>query len=390
MKQLSTIRFPLWCSFLIFCPFGSSIHFLVSPNLVESAGPHRSFSWNAYSSGTESFYQRGLLKLVGQPRLAPKDQIQFVDISQGHGAKPGDDEFPRSFYLEVPFRMLGENAGMVIFAETPVSHTIRVKHHSHQAQTVKGHLVKEVEFAHFSEIGTVDLQGNGDDLVFIVMEDGGTGFHQKWLVLLNPQISEIVEVELGFSHDVTEPITDFSPSQNFYKPEFRTERLFLEELKFGYGFLSEDEVKAQQSNPAFAYYYWKQDNGDISNGPMRIRRYKGGKQSDEVEGDLEIGQLVYHAQFKAGVVAYDQQTDEHYVLFHPDDMYHWPSVLERMGSYLLIGTYGEGLAVVNLETFHLQRIVLGGDNESVQRIDILGRNTIRINDSLVLDLDEHL
>ena len=316
-----------------------------------------------------------------------KDHIQFIDLSEERIDNSSKESSQPFFYLELPYRIAGQNAGVVVFEETTLSKTIRVKRLG--TQTKLGELVKVFEFARFSEIGTVEVREEGSDFVFIVMEDGGTGYHQIWLHLLNPQSLEIVEVELGFSHYATEPITDYFPSQNFYLPENRAERLFLEQVKFDYGYVSEEEVKAQPKNPAYAYYYWKKDNGEIQDAPMHIRRYKGKPNyiSELVVGEKD-GSIEYLVQFKAGVIAYDQQEDEHYVLFHPDDMYNWPSRLKKVGPYLVVGTHGEGLAIVNLDTFHLKRIDLGVDYRDVHRITLLESNKVRINDTLVIDLTD--
>lgn len=147
----------------------------------------------------------------------------------------------------------------------------------------------------------------------------------------------------------------------------------LEKIKYEYGYLGEEEVTGQSNNPRFAYYFWKKDNGTIVDGKMIIRRYKGEDLTvSSISSQLRDGSLVYTEYFKAGVIAYDERRDEHFVLFHPE----YPHItdLKKIGPYLLIGTDGEGLAIINVETFHLKRY---REYESISKLEVLG-SKIRI------------
>jgi len=119
---------------------------------------------------------------------------------------------------------------------------------------------------------------------------------------------------------------------------------------------------------------------------MKIRRYKGKYQCiPSITDELKEGSLLYTAYFKAGVVAYDEVSDEHFILFHPDDMYSWPTVLKKTDPYLLISTRGEGLAIVNTQTFHLKKYRFLPPNDVISDLEVLD-SRIRINDSKEIDL----
>ncbi len=360
--------------------------FLLPIISAESTVLSSTFSHPVYSTDRESLRVVSPVTVIRTSEKSLKDRIQGFDLEAGRLPRNPNDESQHNFYLEVPFRHYGKPAGVIIFEATSSLKTIRVKRLPKDSGAGKETLVRNSDFAYFNEIGVIDLEGDGSDSLFIVMEDGGSGYHQQWISLLNPHTTEFVEIELGFNHDATESVTDYSVSENFHQPAFHSERLFLEALRVEYGFVSQVEVDTQPTNPSFAYYYWKTDNAGIQDGHMRIRRYKGQGDFDTslLEG-LEDKGIVYSAHFKAGVIAYDTKADEHYVLFHPHDMYHWPSVLEGVGRYLLIGTHGEGLAVVNLQTWYLTRLAFDAENNEVHQIEVLGPHTVRINQSITLD-----
>ena len=66
-------------------------------------------------------------------------------------------------------------------------------------------------------------------------------------------------------------------------------------------------------------------------------------------------------------------------------MYHWPTVLEKVGSYVLIGTRGEGLVIINIQTFYLKRFEFSALDNDILKIEILS-SKLRINDSKEIDL----
>ncbi len=147
-------------------------------------------------------------------------------------------------------------------------------------------------------------------------------------------------------------------------------------------------INKEIDNSDFAYHFWYKGNGNIEDGRMNIRRYKGRRKTRaSIMDELRKDGITYTAYFKAGVVAYDQESNEHFVLFHPRDMYSWPTVLRFIGPYLLIGTRGEGLAITNLQSFHLKRYRLSPPNDEVRSLEVL-HSQIVVNEQEKIDLPD--
>jgi len=312
-----------------------------------------------------------------EKRASTKDQITFIPIKTDQGLFISADKF------EVKFKEKGKKTGVAVFEsrEPHLFWDVTIKRGDGSTIQIPG-----VPPGPISEVGTVDLAGRGNEDVFFVTTSGGPGGYSIGLSLINSRKGEIVGLLLGFSFQLTEGITHVSTTDNFHSEDFRREREFLESIKYEYGFVSEEEVTKQISNPELAYYFWAQDNGGIEDGKMRIRKHKGKHSSiASINDELKEGSIVYTAYFKAGVVAYDESSDQHFILFHPDNMYSWPTVLEKVGPYLLIGTRGEGLAIVNLETFHLKRFRFPPPNDIISELEVLD-SRIRINASKEMDL----
>ncbi|MHC4982781.1 MAG: hypothetical protein ACYTF6_06390 [Planctomycetota bacterium] len=208
------------------------------------------------------------------------------------------------------------------------------------------------------EIGTVDLYGDGSQAVLVVGYSVGTGSHTTMLHLINPRLSEAVEMSLTFSHQRTQRITEVSTSKNFHDARFTTERRFLDEVKYKYGCVDEQLALEHEDDLDFAAYFWARANGGIDDGRMTLRRLPGHHPDDaSVTARLRDGQVIYTAYFKGAVWGYDASSDESFVLFHPRDMYNWPVALKQSGDWLLILTGGEGCALVNLRSAYLKRVV---------------------------------
>ena len=109
-----------------------------------------------------------------------------------------------------------------------------------------------------------------------------------------------------------------------------------------------------------------------------MRAFKGTVSDGSKEAELKDGVVTYAAWFKSGVTAYDSVKNEFRPLYHPNDIYCWPTVLKRWGDYLIIGTNGEGVVFVNLKTETLLR---SEDNSDavVQAISVKG-NSVSVND----------
>ncbi|MBA7477862.1 hypothetical protein ES707_13277 [subsurface metagenome] len=272
------------------------------------------------------------IQAKGEKEVLLKDEITFIEI-----------ESPNKF--EVQFKENGKKTGIVIFEfnKDDFYWEITIK----KGDGTVTQIIEDEYYGFISEIGTVDLSQNENEDIFFVSESGGTGGHLISLSLINIKKKELIGLSLWFSSQATEAVTQVSRSDYFFGKDFQKEEEFLKSIKYEYGYIGEKEINEEIDNPDFAYYFWAKDNGSTEDGRMNIRRYKGRHETRaSVEDELRKGGITYTAYFKGGVVAYDQESNEHFVLFHPDDMYSWPTVLRLIGPYLLIGTRGEGLAIM--------------------------------------------
>ena len=64
--------------------------------------------------------------------------------------------------------------------------------------------------------------------------------------------------------------------------------------------------------------------------------------------------MVY-ASHRSGVVAYDREADEYFLIFYPDSGWFSPSVFAKADSWLLIGTWMGDLVAVDLQDYYLRR-----------------------------------
>jgi len=286
-----------------------------------------------------------------------KDEITFIEIESL-------DKF------EVQFKENGRKTGIVIFEFNKDNFywEITIK----KGDGTVTQIIEDRYVGTISEVGKVDLSENENEDIFFVSESGGTGGRLISLSLINIQKKELIGLSLWFSSQATEAVTQVSMSDYFFGEDFQREEEFLESIKYEYGYIGEKEINEQVDNPDFAYYFWAKDNGSIEDGRMNIRRYKGKHETRaSIEDELRKGGITYRAYFKGGVVAYNEESNEHFVLFHPDDMYSWLTVLKLIGPYLLIGTRGEGLAIINLQSFHLKRYRLSLPNDEVRSLEVL-------------------
>jgi len=115
---------------------------------------------------------------------------------------------------------------------------------------------------------------------------------------------------------------------------------------------------------------------------------KSGKSKSKIRDfliDLEEGSITYTSYFKNGVVAYDKDLEEHFLLFAPDTLYHWSMVGKKARNYLIVGTLGEGLVLINVETLERIRHRLDVPDNDV-RILKVKRNKAIVNNTREIEL----
>jgi len=313
------------------------------------------------------------IEVKGKEEVSLKDEITSIEI-----------ESPNKF--EVQFKEDGRKTGIVIFESNKDNFRWQITIEKGDGTVTQ--IIEDEYYGFISEVGVVDLSENENEDIFFVSESGGTGGHLIALSLINIKKEELMRLSLWFSSQATEAVTQVSTSDYFFAEDFQKEEEFLESIKYEYGYIGEEEINEEADNPDFAYYFWAKDNGKIEDGRMNIRRYKGKRKTRaSIEDELRKDGITYTAYFKGGVVAYDEESNEHFVLFHPDDMYSWPTVLRLTGPYLLIGTRGEGLAVINLQSFHLKRYRLSPPNDEVRSLEVRDSKIV-VNEQEKIDLPD--
>jgi len=195
--------------------------------------------------------------------------------------------------------------------------------HSVEMDCVGGRIIR---------IGILTFGRDVNERILVISEDGGTGGNGIDLDVVCPRYETYTGISMWFSANVTAVVPDITTTDNYNDKRLHIERQYLEKLKYEYGFISDDEISKKQNDPAYAWYFWNKDNGKVVHGILKIRKYKGKpEESGSVLDTLVDDNITYKALFKAGVIAYDSKTDEHYVLFHPVWSYSWPTKLVKKG-----------------------------------------------------------
>lgn len=204
-------------------------------------------------------------------------------------------------------------------------------------------------------LGWIDLKGNGQKSRFKVIGNWGSRQSEKFLTLVSPGKPDPVKLYLFWDSLCMYYPPGVKWSANADDPDYAEEREFLEKIKYAYGYISEEDILARSDDPNFAIHLWGKNNGRIQEGRITIRKYKGqpGNLSN-AKPRLEEGPMIY-ASYRSGVMAYDRQADEHFLVFYPDSGWFPPNILAKADSWLLIGTWGGVLVAVDLEDYYLKR-----------------------------------
>ncbi|MBF0278771.1 MAG: hypothetical protein HQM13_13305 [SAR324 cluster bacterium] len=301
--------------------------------------------------------------------LSAKQRVSFLSI-----------HFDEKSPLAVQFKQSGKKDGLVRFSKKTRGMggktTVSLQRNRKFGFEFYGNL---------DQVGTIDLRSNGNQDIFFTNLDGGSGETIVGLNLICPSKSETLSLSLTSFHEKTNPFPSVKRSKNFFQKHLKEESEFLERIKFDYGFLDEKDAINQIDDPRLAYYFWKKFNARVEDGKIRIQQYPGKpRESNSIEDELTENGIVFTAHFRAGVVTFDQQKNEHSILFHPGSSDSWPIVLEKTGPYLLIGTKGEGLVIINTETSHLKRFQGDSFDREIWEIEV-GPEKILLNQSISID-----
>lgn len=229
--------------------------------------------------------------------------------------------------------------------------------------------------------GVAEFSG-GRKRVFVVSNDAGSGLDSVYLSLVDPAACSISGLTIVTPHNMLwkQTVERWGPDSD------ASERKFLEDMKFRFGYVGKEELDKEKDNPKFAYYFWTRVNGSIDDGPMSVRKYPGQpEQLASIEARASDERYDYEAEFKGGVLAYDRALDQYFVVFHPRDSYDWPTALLKAGPILVIGTRGEGLALVDMRGLRLRRLDLGPGDDDVRALELDG-GKLRVNGKRLVPL----
>ena len=218
--------------------------------------------------------------------------------------------------------------------------------------------------------GVIDLTGEEQKSLFKAYA-GGNGFWSERILTVNTP-GKPDEVKLYIYWDGTDMYdpANLEWSKNAGTAAYAIEREFRDKIKYAYDYMPEGVILAQPDNPKYAPHFWGKENGDIFEGPLNIRRYKGKPVFGVVKEKIyfEEGSFVYVRSGRGSLYAYDKQVDEHFLLYHCDNRYSGPSVIAKVDSWLLIGLWTEGLVAVDLEDYYLKRF--DSFRETVGKIEV--------------------
>jgi len=207
--------------------------------------------------------------------------------------------------------------------------------------------------------------------LLLVGESGGTGASSTLLSLLNASTGSLVTLSFGHNHSGLYPEDEEELPENAAGAAHAEDLALLRRLKYAFGFTDAEVLASRGSDPELCWYFWRLDNYPLGTRPLKARTYPGKPVCRaSVNAELVDGDETYTAYFKAGVVAYDKRLNAHWVVYHPDDYYDWPTCLLRHGPYLVIGMRYGAVAAMDLTSRRLGVYQVLGKNEDVESLAV--------------------
>ena len=190
------------------------------------------------------------------------------------------------------------------------------------------------------------------------------------LSLFSPSTAQVVSLTRETITDKMPPQVSESHSENFASPLLGKQVAYLESIDREREERAAAFFSSREEDPQFAFAVWARDNASLTDGVIQSRHYSGlPRIGSSVNTQLEMKGVQYTAYFKGGVTAYDSTRNEHWVVFVPTDTDHWPTTLTAVGTSLVIGTEGEGLAIVRVGTPMMLRRVRLDDADEVNDVE---------------------
>ncbi len=224
-------------------------------------------------------------------------------------------------------------------------------------------------------LGSVDLRGDGRKSRFEAVQYWGTRMGEDILRMTPPGESGQIQLHLVWnSLDMYYP-SGLEWSDNATDPNYAPEREFLDTIKYAYGYIAESDILCRTDDPNYAVHFWGKENGHIAEGGLKLRRYKKKPQGFKPDKKpyLEDGNIIY-ARYRSGLMAYDRENEEYFLVFRVDSQYNSVNALAKAGSWLIIGLWGEGVVAVDLKDYYLKRFP--SIKESIGKIDVTNSKII--------------
>ena len=249
-------------------------------------------------------------------------------------------------------------------------------------------LFNKLNFLHYRLTDMGIIFENNDIYLFFVGLSGGTGVSNYQISILKVNEKEIISTIYSYYNTSIQAPFNAEYSPNFYLDVYSQERIILEKLTEVLHFTKTSDLKYDYDDSEFATDLWLLYNENIVDGKLEIKKYRLDSiminniyQTSSIIDILENENVKYVAYFKGGLKCYDLNKMEYYVLYFPGFFYNWPTVLRIYKNYIIIGTRGEGIAIINLNTFYIKRYNL--DNLDVEDINFL-ESGIYVNNTINL------
>jgi hypothetical protein len=222
----------------------------------------------------------------------------------------------------------------------------------------------------------VPLYADGEAL-FLAAHEAGTGYNRWTLWVLNPRKPALVELSVTNPTDAGNPLSVVEESANCRDREFAAEYALLQRMKVEYHYRDAALLEKQQDHMEWAEYFWRRDNAGVSDGTLRLRRYRGEHgRTAHPSSSVTVGDVRYTAIFKNGVWAYDTRRDESFVLFYPKDEYGWPDKVLASGPYVLV-LPSEEWALIDTRNNHMVRFACDVPHRLVTGFKVEGEDVVR-------------
>jgi hypothetical protein len=196
--------------------------------------------------------------------------------------------------------------------------------------------------------GLADVDGNGQNEVFTVFRDGGTGLYSIEVGLYDVSGSAYLARQSHAYSDISfEP--ELSPNTS-EKPKIR-EWLSAKGQEFMIARIEPSSVSHEQT-------LWQQSQGaEFKGGIVRINEFPGKiPKGGSINCEVEDAEFIWISFFKGGVFAYNKKRNVHFVVWVPDSPYDATGELTSGEQYLWLGEPGNGAQIFDKQEHTLHAV----------------------------------